>query len=334
MKRTIQVLQFVAISLLTVDPRFAVSQSGATFGVSVNLIKVPLSVFDENGRMLQDLSREDFRLYENGVPQQIRSFGRDVNPVSVVLLIDTSGSVEKELKKIKEAAENFADALAREDRISIITFSDEAIVALDWTADKRLVRKALRKLELGLRTALYDAMFLAANDQLKGIEGRKAIILLTDALNNQSALSFTEASLAIIQSQATLYVVSKTVMAEQAARKQSRVVMLSDIYKKLGGNDDYVEDFFRKKEAELTDLSEKTGGRAFFPTDYDQIKDVYSEVARELKSKYYLTYISNQDKPPNTYHRIMLEYLRPVSKLTYRQGYYFEPNPIHKRRYN
>jgi hypothetical protein len=110
-------------------------------------------------------------------------------------------------------------------------------------------------------------------------------------------------------------------------------MMLARIYKNFGGEDDYVDEFFRRREEEMTALAEKTGGRAFFPTDYKQIRSVYDEVARELKSKYFLTYISQPGKPPNSYHRIVLEYLPPSNKITYRQGYYFEPAPVRKRRY-
>jgi VWFA-related protein len=308
-------------------------QDSATFSVSVNLIKVPFSVFDDRGSLVQDLRREDFHIYEDGVRQDIRSFGLDRNPVSVVLLLDTSATVEKELKKITEAAEGFVSTLADEDRISVIAFSDTVEVVQDWTDDFRKVRRALRKLEPGLRTALYDAMYAAAYDQLRGIEGRKAIILLTDCLNNQSVLGFSDASLSVLQSQASLYVVSKTVMVRQAAYKQRRVIMLADIYKRMFGEDNYVEEFFKKRETEMSDLSEKTGGRCFFPSDYDQIQGVYGEVARELKSKYYLTYVSNQSKSPNSYHEIVLEYLPPASKLVYRRGYYHEPRAIYKRRY-
>ncbi|PYU90523.1 MAG: hypothetical protein DMG08_17645 [Acidobacteria bacterium] len=332
-RRFLAALIFLVAIGAPVYPQSAGNQGLTSFSVSVNLIKVPLSVFDEDGNMVQSLRREDFRLYENGVPQQIRSFGLDRNPVSVVLVVDTSGTVEKELKKIKEAAESLAFALSPEDRISIVSFSDDVQVDLDWTDNKKLVRKALRKVEPGLRTALYDAMFVAANDQLKAIEGRKAIILLTDCLNNQSSVGFRDASLAVIQSQASLYVVAKTAIVREEARRQRRVVMLSDIYKKMFGNDNYIDEFFSKREAEMTDVAEKTGGRAFFPLDYDHIKDVYADVARELKSKYYLTYVSNQAKQPNSYHRISLEYLPPFSKLIYRQGYYYEPSPIHKRRH-
>ena len=102
--------------------------------------------------------------------------------------------------------------------------------------------------------------------------------------------------------------------------------MLDDIYKRLFGEDsDYIDEFFEKRESEMQNLAEQTGGRCFFPIDYDQIKGVYSEVARELKSKYYLTYISNQSMLQNSYHRISIEYLKPASKIIYRKGYYYEP---------
>jgi len=311
----------------------AQSPQAPTFSVSVNLVKVPFSVFDHNGNLVKDLDRNDFQLWEDGIPQTIRSFGLDTNPVSAVLLLDSSATEKQDFTKIREAAEDFANALSSDDRVSILTFDDDVRRILNWTSSTRDVHKTLSKVKPGLRTALYDAMYLAASEQLKGIEGRKAIILLTDCLNNQSSIGFPDAERAVVEAQATLYVVSKTVMVREEARKDRRVIMLSDIYRRLFGDDDYIDQFFEKKEAEMSDLAEKTGGRCFFPTDYDQIRGEYKEVARELKSKYYLTYISNQVKAPNTFHSIALQYVPGASKMTYRKGYFYEPAPIHKRIY-
>jgi len=298
----------------------------ADFSVSVNLVKVPVSVFDDKGSMITDLRKEDFRVWEDQAPQGIRSFGVDTNPVSVVLLLDTSSSEKSELKKIKEAAEGFAEALSRGDRISIIKFDDDVELLLDWTDNLRKIRATLGKIRSGIRTALYDAMYMAAQEQLKGVDGRKAIILLTDCLNNQSYVEFKDAELSIVQSQASLYVVSKTAMVREEAKTDRRVMMIADIYRRLFGSDEnYIDEFFKKKEAEMAGLSERTGGRSFFPADYDHIKGVYEEVARELKSKYYLTYVSNQNLVPNSFHRISVEYLAPSSKVIYRKGYYYKP---------
>jgi len=230
------------------------------------------------------------------------------------------------LKQIKLAAEEFAEALAPEDRISIVAFDDEVYRALDWTDNLKKVRKALGKLKPGVRTALYDAMYYAANEQLKGIEGRKAIILLTDCINNQSRVTFRDASLSIVRSQASLYVVSKTAIVKEQARRERRVVMMSDILKRLFGDDeDYIDEYFKKREGEMSDLSEKTGGRCFFPTDYSYLSETYGQVARELKSKYYLTYVSSQALQPDSFHSISIEYLEPASKVIYRKGYYYQP---------
>jgi VWFA-related protein len=303
-------------------------QNVPTFSVSVDLIKIPITVIGEDGVPVEDLHRNDFHIYEDGKLQQIRSFSVDANPVSVVLLLDSSGTVEKDWRQIKEAAGGFADALAPGDRVSLITFADDVQQMLDWTPETGQVRKVLKKVQVGLRTDLYDAMFEAAQDQLRGVDGRKAIILLTDFLNNQSAMGYQDAVRAIIQSQASLYIVSKTVMVREAARTERRVVMLNDIYRRLFGDDNYIDEFFEKKEAEMTDLAERTGGRCYFPTDYSLIKDAYKQVAAELRNQYYLTYISDQTKQANSYHRITVEYLFPASRLIYRQGYYFKPDPI------
>lgn len=297
-----------------------------TFSVSVNLVKVPISVFDEQGLLVTNLRRENFRIWEDQASQQIRSFGLDTNSVSVVLVLDTSNTGKSELKKIKEAAEEFIGTLSKEDRISLITFDDEVRRILDWTNDAKKARKALSKIKSGFRTALYDAMFVAADEQLKGIEGRKAIILLTDCLNNQSRVNFRDASVAVVKSQASLYVVSKTAIVKEQAKHQRRVVILTDIYKRLFGDDEnYIDEYFEKREKEMTNLAEQSGGRCLFTSNYDQIKYLYVEVAKELKSKYFLTYVSNQKLLPNTYHRIAIQYLAPASKVRYRKGYYYEP---------
>lgn len=308
------------------------NQEAPTFAVAVNLIKIPISVFDQKGAPLIDLRKDDFRVSEDGVPQEIRSFGIDRNPVSVVLVLDASATVEQESKRIRQAGRDFVAALSRRDRFSVISFSDSAVLVLDWTDNERRVQKSLGNLESGVRTALYDAMFMAAEDQLRGIEGRKAIILLTDALNNQSRATFRQAAQAIVQSQASLYVVSKTVIVRKAAKTQRRVLWLNSIYRRLTGDENYVDEFFEKKEKEMTELAEKTGGRCLFPLNYDEIGAAYGEIAKEITNQYYLTYVSNQIMTPDSYHRIVVEYLRPAGKIVYRQGYYFQPKPVPRPR--
>ncbi|MDR0842626.1 MAG: VWA domain-containing protein, partial [Acidobacteriota bacterium] len=124
-------------------PAAAQDEGGFRFRVSTNLVKVPIGVFDERGLLVGDLKQEDFRLWEDQARQEIRSVGIDSNAMSVVLVLDTSPSSKSDLKKIKAAAETFAKTLGRDDQVSLITFDDEVNLALDWTADRKKVKKAL-----------------------------------------------------------------------------------------------------------------------------------------------------------------------------------------------
>jgi Ca-activated chloride channel family protein len=298
----------------------------ARFSVSTNLVKVPISVFDERGLMAGNLRKEDFRLWENQAQQEIRSLSVDSNSVSALLVLDTSPSSKSELSKMKSAAETFAGKLGKDDRISIITFDENVRLILDWTSDTKQAKRALAGIKPGLRTALYDAMYLAAIEQMRGIEGHRAIILLTDCVNNHSRIGFEEATHAVAKSQASFYLISKTTIMREQARQERRVVIVEDIYKRMFGEElNYVDEYFDKREKDMTDLAESTGGRVFFPRDYNSIKSVYAEIARELKNKYYLTYVSNQNLTPDSWYRIAVEYLRPASEVLYRQGYYYLP---------
>jgi hypothetical protein len=107
---------------------------------------------------------------------------------------------------------------------------------------------------------------------------------------------------------------------------------LNNIYRRLTGDENYVDEFFEKKEKEMTELAEKTGGRCLFPPNYNEIGAAYSEIAEELKNQYYVTYVSNQVMTPDSYHRITVEYLRPAGKLVYRRGYYYQPRPVRRPR--
>ena len=298
----------------------------ARFSVSTNLVKVPVSIFDEQGLITKNLRKEDFRLWENQSPQEIRSLGIDTGSVSALLILDTSPTSKSELSKMKRAAETFIESLEKDDRISLITFDENVNLVIDWTSDTKRIKKALSGIRTGSRTALYDAMYLAANEQMHGVDGQKAIILFTDCVNNHSRVNFEEAASAVRKSQASFYLVSKPDTVKEQALNAWQVAIVEDIYKKLFDEDmNGVEQYFENRERAMTGLAESTGGRVFYPTSYDAIRGIYSEIARELKNKYYLTYISNQNLAPDSWHRISVEYLRPASEVVYRRGYYYLP---------
>ena len=175
-------------------------------------VSIPVTVRDrKSGNLVASLQQKDFKIYEDGVEQQISYFSAERVPVNIVLLIDTSSSVQSEIDNIKESAWDFINQMGDKDKFSIITFTDTVDLVLDWTSDKAKARKALGNLTMGKFTAFNDALYLAATEQLKDIKGRKALIVLSDGVDNRASTMTTDQAYdAVMRSEANIYIVSKT----------------------------------------------------------------------------------------------------------------------------
>src|SRR4030095_568985 len=154
--------------------------------IDTTLVSVPVSVLDRNGRYIPDLQKEDFRIYEEGVEQQLAYFGAIDKPVTVLLMIDTSASTWSKLDKIKDAAKAFVAELNENDRVMIVSFARGLTVKCEPTDDRGKIRKAIDGTGKGLSTHLYDAMSKLMQKHLNRIEGRKALVLFTDGVDATS----------------------------------------------------------------------------------------------------------------------------------------------------
>ena len=264
----------------------------ASFRVSANYVRVPVTVFDEKGMLLDDLDRRDFEILDDGEPTPIINFVHDLAPINVLLLLDSSGSLKDELEEIKQAALLFAQSFTRDDRISIISFSDETVLLTPWTNRLKKLRKGLNKLKKGYRTAIYDALGETIESHLNEVKGRRVIILLTDGLDNESVTPYDRILGRLIESQITLYIVSRTRLVDDKVRDSERVHFLNQVMRNVLQDDgDFVDDYFRKKEKDMVNLAESTGGRALFPEVLDELDNTYAQVASELKHQYLLTFL-------------------------------------------
>ncbi len=293
----------------------------ATFKVDAEYVKVPVTVFDKQGRLLGNLSRDQFRLFDEGSPSTIENFFLDKAPVNVVLLLDVSGSVREELEEIKHAAVRFSKAFSKEDRIAIITFSDRLEVLQDWTNRPKKIKKALKKLEPGYRTALWDALLETAQETLSRVSGRKVIILLTDGLDNESYGNYEQVVDRLVDSDVSLYIVSRTRLVLPKIQKSDRVEFLNRVMKNVLDEDsDFVDIYFRQKETAMIHLAETTGGRVLFPERLGELRTSYSQVARELKSQYVLTFRppGDSEKP---FRNIAVSCSEDVGRIFHRRQY-------------
>ena len=160
--------------------------AGDVVRVNTTLVTLPVSVMDRDGRYIPNLRKEDFRLWEEGVEQNVAFFSSVDKPFSVVLMIDTSGSTRFRLDEIQEAAITFVNQLRQDDRVMVVSFDDQVRVLSEFTNDRSRLRNAIRRTEPGDGTKLYDAVDLVMNQRLSGVEGRKAIVLFTDGVDTTS----------------------------------------------------------------------------------------------------------------------------------------------------
>ena len=278
-------------------------------------------MFDERGKLLDDLERETFSVRDDGKTTPIVNFVRDFAPVNVLLLLDSSGSLKEELEEIRDSALHFARSFTRDDRVSIIGFSDDTVVLSPWTNRIGRLRKGLRKLKGGYRTAIYDALRETIEGHLRQVQGRRVIILLTDGLDNESVTPYEEILSRLIESQITLYIVSRTRLVDDKVRDSERVSFLNQVMRNiLQDNGDFVEAYFKEKETSMVNLAESTGGRVLFPEVLEDLGDTYAQVSRELKHQYLLTFL-----PPRfsdkKFRSIHVTCSLPQGKVYFRRQY-------------
>lgn len=282
----------------------------------VTLVEVYCTVRDSAGRYITDLKREDFIVRESGLPQDIAVFSAERKPVHLVLLFDSSNSMKQDdkLGVAQEAAVGFVEALEPGDTAAIITFDDVPRVLEERTDDHQGLIDAIASIEAKGGTALYDAI-LAAVDQVKGHEGRKALVLLSDGrdesvdgLGPGSVSTFEEALEAVLESETAVYAIGTG----------SR---LEDQY-------DY---YHRRTVGEiLSTLAERSGGRAHFIRKASKLKGAYRSIEDELRHQYTLAYYPPADPPDarkirpgeRDWRPIEVAVERPRVRVTARSGYY------------
>jgi Ca-activated chloride channel family protein len=169
-------------------------EEGDVVRVNTALVTVPVSVMDRAGKYVPDLRQQNFRVFEDGVEQQVSYFASVEKPFTVALVIDTSGSTRFRMEEIQDAALAFVDQLRPEDRVMVVSFDDKVRVLAEPTSDRYALRNAIRRTSSGDGTKLYDAIDLVINQRFNRIQGRKAIVLFTDGVDTTSKVASYEST--------------------------------------------------------------------------------------------------------------------------------------------
>jgi Ca-activated chloride channel family protein len=295
--------------------------------VSTTEVLLPVTVRDQSGRLVSDLTRKDFRVFENGVEQPLSDLSLRQVPVDVVLMIDASSSAANNLDDFRVAAEGFAAHLDADDRLSLIQFDDRVALLQDWTRSQVQLHRALKRIAPGMFTRFHDAVLLASRDQLARPMARHAVIVLTDGIDSGRGSTFDAALRAALQSQTAIYVVSNT-QIERSAKQEELSLLLSadDSVRKF--NQLRIDDLrlglaaLDASEQNLEQLTAATGGRLYKPASFRDLEKTYAEVADELRHQYALYYSPLNAKKDGQFRRVRVETSNPSHKVTARIGYF------------
>ena len=268
-----------------------------TEATDVTRVLIDAAVQDKTGRAVNTLDASSFRVHEDGVPQTIDLARREEMPATFALLIDSSQSMSRRIDFVREAATRLAGHLRPQDRMLVVPFSRTLGAITGPTDDRKTVVESIGRVSSQGGTAILDSL-VELSSHLGTIEGRRAVVLITDGYDEHSAKRYDEALTAIRGVQATVYAVG------------------------IGG----VAGISLRGERFLKDLAAETGGRAFLPSREEELELVHDALAADVQNRYLLSYTPSNQTHDGTWRKITVETGEATHKVRARSGY-FAPKP-------
>ncbi len=268
--------------------------------VETNVVTIPVSVLDRQGRFVSGLQKEDFQIFENGVEQKIEEFATVQQPFTVILLIDVSPSTQFAIDEIHEAAIAFVNELRGEDKVMVIAFDERVRVLSQPTNNRRTLQNAIRQAQFGDGTSLYEAVDYVINRELTKIQGRKAVVLFTDGVDTTSRrANYQSTARATEEIDALFYPIryddgTGGSMTNYPPQKKSSGNILGDILGGIlsGGNVQIggggTRQDYETGRKYLEELARNSGGRKFEANN--DLRAAFSGIAEELRRQYSLGY--------------------------------------------
>ncbi|HTV58186.1 MAG TPA: VWA domain-containing protein [Verrucomicrobiae bacterium] len=290
-----------------------IPHSSQTLKSQATLVNVFATVRSKDHSIVTGLTKDDFKVYEDGVEQKVEFFSRDTNvPITLAILMDTSGSMYRILGSEKETAARFVrQVLRKRDEAEVMSFDTDVDLLTDFTEDPNELEEGINRAQInvdasgiggtvgtipsqGGGTNLFDALYLACHDQLGPEAGRKAIVILSDGEDNGSKVSENEA-----------------IEAAQRADAVIHFLLIRD----FGAIEGYGAGVAHR-------LSDETGGRTIDVHNEKSLENAFDILTEELHSQYLLAYTPTNEKKDGTFRKIRVEVDKPDTKVLARKGYY------------
>ncbi len=286
----------------------------ATFRTNAQLVLVPVNVTDRDGRAVEGLRAENFKVFDDQTPREIAAFSSEDAPCSVGLVFDISGSMRDALNATKSVAQAFFKTTNPEDEFLMLTVSTLPNTVSGFTTDTVALQQNVQAATPGGFTALLDTVYLALSRMKNGTRPRRALLILSDGMDNQSRYSKGELMRLAFETDAQVY-----------------VVLVDGIPGASSGGGLYVPSMVAKpwqRAAErqgpetLEELAEKTGGLHFHARNVEEGAAAAAKIGRSLRNEYIIGYRAPVTDAPGKYHRVRIKSNVPKVRVYARNGYY------------
>ena len=307
--------------------------NGEVLRVDTTLVILPLSVKDRAGRAIQNLTKEHFRIFEEGVKQEVAYFAPVDEPFTVVLMLDTSSSVWKKLDRIKAAAARFVDHLRPGDHVMVISFAHKTTIHCEPTDDRERLLKTIQGIGKGMSTHLYEAVKNVMTKQLGNIKGRKAVVLFTDGVDESGDKAAEETLHYAEELDALVYTIRFDTYDERLdafMQAHRRAVGLGGLFKRLPlpapgssvGGGESLRDAYERGRRYLRDLSVVTGGHYFEANqNLSDLDQAFEGITEELRRQYSIGYYPNPLGRPGERRRVRVRVERSDVAVSSRSSY-------------
>lgn len=277
-------------------------KSEGRIAVRVEMVNILCAVSDKKGGYVIDLTKDDFTVYEDGVPQKIENFSARTDlPLAISLLIDTSASVANKLKFEEEAAAEFFSTVLRPQDQALLTEFDTGVTLIqDYTNEANVLARQLKTLKAAGGTSLYDALYLISEEKLVWDQGekRKTILIISDGEDTVSKFSFEEALEMVQRAGAIIFAISTNKTGHFG----------------MGGSEE--------GDTILEQLASATGGKVFYPRRLDDLGMAFREINLELRSQYSLSYLPQNRKRDGTFRTLRVAAKGKDQRVRHRKGYF------------
>jgi len=309
--------------------------------IDTQLVTVPVRVMDRKGRFVGGLTKDYFKVFEDGVEQPIAYFSSEQEPFTVALLLDMSYSTKFQISDIQSAAIAFIDQLGPNDRIMVVSFDQNVHMLCEPTNDRGQIYRAIRSTKIATGTSLYEAVDLVMNERLKRIRGRKAIILFTDGVDTTSTRSNDLRNLDdAMELDALIYPIRYDTFQDVQQMKDRPVIInnpstTSKPFPGAGGlpipvsgqtvtrgssNGTSAEDY-RRAEEYLNQLALRTGGRLYLADSFGNLSGAFTKIASELREYYSLGFYPPEGEEAGKLRKLKVRVDKPEVAVKARDSY-------------